>query len=1282
MDPEILKELNESLRELNDTLSKQSSDLLDYSTAINNSTQTVNNNTNAVNSSNKATNAVTQGMTRYGQSNAAVDAENQRQNKLFAAALSSTKTAAIDFGKALVSADTSLTKYGDSARNLGSQAWEVGKNFGLVGMAIGGVLGGLGLAASSILTLNQNIVDFRDGFTKQAGVLPITADNLGKLASEAGFAYNRMPMLAKTVQNLGPSLMSLGGYAGEGAVRFMRIADVGEETRKRFSRMGLQQEDLLQYQSYYIELQRAGGQSAENKRKTDQQIQRESLLYAENLMILSGLTGEKADTIKDRQQTEMLKLEEQSAILAENEEIKRLRELGTAEANAKADEIAANQKLRKETIEYLAGQGREAEAFATGSVMRLGSYTDATAKYANVGLLQQAEALKRNRDIVGFTQNLTSTQMAMNERMNTATQFVSDAAEQMGGLGRDSLITVNKIGNDLRESTNRQREQMNAAGAEGTDPLADSAASIQELEILASQKFQAFLESIDPFRHGLDMFKDAAMIAAGVLGGGALIAGIAKLIGGRFGQLGTKGNPMYAKLDSGPGAPDTSSKGKGIGSRLKNIFRRSAAPAAAAAGVAPAAAAAAAGPLAGSATGAGALSSAAGGPGGTKVGIFLTGLATGLKAFSNPKILIGAGILSASIAVIGAAIAGATWMVGKTIPTLAAGLKSFDEVDGDKLSKIGKGMAGMAAGLLAIGGSKLTDAMGHLAQWASGDYSNPIDNLQDELTKFQNIDVDPVKIEHNSKAFIAFNKMLAEATEISGTIAGALSRAFGSFFEVEIPLDKFRSFSELEIDAEQAGKNATAFKLFSEAMASYKGFGTINALGVITSALAGSVFRLFTALPTDDPISRFEKFSGIQINGEQAKVNANAFKDFANAMAEYRGGPGVIDALSQLAGGALMSLFNTDGPIDAFRKFAQEDFGPNMERNTAALTTYANSNAAGNSAPSGGDAPASAAPAAPTASSPTPPPEPPGAGTATPESTGGETSTPAAPGATEGDTAAPASDSATSNSAAPTIEADKAALISHAQSLAPSARVGFYRALASQATQKVAEARASGNAAQARLYEQAANQFQLAAQIAESSTQTGTTTTSSGVRADIVTVGRDLQQRGLRVGEHPSFGGVSNVHRGRGHYEGRAIDINAVAGRDVDNPRAAATLDALKTELQGKGLTVLWRTTGHYGHMHAEVPRARAAYGGVFSESVGGESDAQKIGMLNPQSLISKLGKTAATIVPEITSAAPTESGTDLTPELLTMMERKLERVLYALENNQSTHERILKNSM
>jgi len=42
----------------------------------------------------------------------------------------------------------------------------------------------------------------------------------------------------------------------------------------------------------------------------------------------------------------------------------------------------------------------------------------------------------------------------------------------------------------------------------------------------------------------------------------------------------------------------------------------------------------------------------------------------------------------------------------------------------------------------------------------------------------------------------------------------------------------------------------------------------------------------------------------------------------------------------------------------------------------------------------------------------------------------------------------------------------------------------------------------------------------------------------------IVDLGKWFQKLGARVTEHPAFGGVHPVHKGRGHYEGRAIDVN------------------------------------------------------------------------------------------------------------------------------------------
>ena len=78
---------------------------------------------------------------------------------------------------------------------------------------------------------------------------------------------------------------------------------------------------------------------------------------------------------------------------------------------------------------------------------------------------------------------------------------------------------------------------------------------------------------------------------------------------------------------------------------------------------------------------------------------------------------------------------------------------------------------------------------------------------------------------------------------------------------------------------------------------------------------------------------------------------------------------------------------------------------------------------------------------------------------------------------------------------------------------------------------------------------------------------------------DIVKVGKDLISQGFSVAEHPDFtktptatggtytpgkGTVSNVHKGRGHYEGRAIDVTDWRGSLEDSKaRYRSVLDSI-----------------------------------------------------------------------------------------------------------------------
>jgi hypothetical protein len=90
---------------------------------------------------------------------------------------------------------------------------------------------------------------------------------------------------------------------------------------------------------------------------------------------------------------------------------------------------------------------------------------------------------------------------------------------------------------------------------------------------------------------------------------------------------------------------------------------------------------------------------------------------------------------------------------------------------------------------------------------------------------------------------------------------------------------------------------------------------------------------------------------------------------------------------------------------------------------------------------------------------------------------------------------------------------------------------------------------------------------------------------------DIVGAGKWLEGQGIRVSENPSFGGVNPVHKGRGHYEGRAIDVNAGTGVvEANDPVWGPKFDEIAAKAKAAGYTVIWRSAGHFNHMHIEVP--------------------------------------------------------------------------------------------
>lgn len=91
-------------------------------------------------------------------------------------------------------------------------------------------------------------------------------------------------------------------------------------------------------------------------------------------------------------------------------------------------------------------------------------------------------------------------------------------------------------------------------------------------------------------------------------------------------------------------------------------------------------------------------------------------------------------------------------------------------------------------------------------------------------------------------------------------------------------------------------------------------------------------------------------------------------------------------------------------------------------------------------------------------------------------------------------------------------------------------------------------------------------------------------------RTSIVNFGHILQNQGLRVSEHPAFGGVHHVHtRHSAHYSGRAIDVNMGRGIKEAFSKFSSFFDRIATKARKFGFHVLWKVKGHFDHIHIQT---------------------------------------------------------------------------------------------
>ena len=189
-------------------------------------------------------------------------------------------------------------------------------------------------------------------------------------------------------------------------------------------------------------------------------------------------------------------------------------------------------------------------------------------------------------------------------------------------------------------------------------------------------------------------------------------------------------------------------------------------------------------------------------------------------------VLVGATTLGASvaamIATIGAGIAGASWIMGKALPTLMEGIKSFEQIDGAKLKDTGEGMVGLGKGLAVFGAGGAAAGIGDIISNMSGGISSffggktPID----KMVAFSKLDINAPKVKENAEAFTAFTEAFAQggtgqASASLGNTVSNITDGIGKLFGQKDIIEKFVDFSKLNIDAKKTKEMAEAFAAFS-----------------------------------------------------------------------------------------------------------------------------------------------------------------------------------------------------------------------------------------------------------------------------------------------------------------------------------------------------------------------------------------------------------------------------------------------------------------------------------
>jgi predicted chitinase len=470
----------------------------------------------------------------------------------------------ISLGKAFLSAEKGFSKFGTGIDSAGNAAWDLSKNFGLAGMAVGALVKGATMAASAALKQADNVLKATDDLSEMGSAGAFGAEEVRKMGRGMGLTSENLSVFVKAVGTAGKGVVSLGATAGEGVAEFAKLTSVTSEQRQAFQRLGVSQEQLAENQGEYVRNLQASGVVITEQMKRDGSLKRASLEYTENLLQLSSLTGKSTKELKDKiavEQTQFQFRIKQSSLSLEAADAEAKGE--TVKAAQLRAQVAANQKF----LEAAIATGDQQQVLAVQSLIATESVTKDNAVQERLGI-DQAKFLQKLRDgqdvTLEYQKDYTNGVQNNIRSLSQAGAYSETTAKAFGLAGDGVGFAMSKVGKDIDAAGKKAAADIGSPkdGKTGKKTEADPALiarnKLTEAEIKAKGALDDLIAKLSPLMNGFN----ATTIAATALTGAALAAAAAlaimagsKALGGLTGRPGpSRPGPGTGPAGGGGGA--------------------------------------------------------------------------------------------------------------------------------------------------------------------------------------------------------------------------------------------------------------------------------------------------------------------------------------------------------------------------------------------------------------------------------------------------------------------------------------------------------------------------------------------------------------------------------------------------------------------------------------------------------------------------------------------------------------------------------------------------------